>query len=57
MKTYRVTRLVTTVQYTMITTDGGEAEAVEVAECNPHLCIWKISSHNDPVITDVEEIE
>jgi len=55
MKSFRVTRIVTTVQWAHVEADDREA-AVKEATDNSHLQNWENSSHNDPIVQDVEEM-
>jgi hypothetical protein len=56
MKTFRITRHVTQVQWTVVEAEN-EDEARDMAWHDPHLLHWNNSSDNDPEITDVSEVK
>jgi len=56
MKSFRVTRIVTTVQWAHVEADSSEA-AVKEATDNPQWQNWETTSENDPIVQDIEENE
>lgn len=55
MKSFRVTRIVTTVQWARVEADSSEA-AVKEATDNPQWQNWNTTSENDPIVQDIEEL-
>lgn len=54
MKTFRIERVVTVVQYAFVEAENAE-DARQEAIDNPRMYAWHVSSENDPIFVSATE--